>query len=212
MSARRSIIVRSKNKPTAIFSDSNHMSTVVEYPRSTDVILREASAARMVLSTGRNPDVVAFEISVVSYFLDAADLLGVPKSLAALYGICFASPEPLSHTEIKARVDLSTGSVSQGIRFLTDIGAIADVSAASDRAALTAPDVQLRKFILHYLEKRVEKQLTAGECRIQDIRNTIPRHEPDAVKLLTSRVKALEGWHTKASAMLPLVRAGLKLS
>jgi hypothetical protein len=50
----------------------------------------------LVLADGRDPENVRFEVAVITCFVDAADLLGVPKSLAAIYGICFASPDHFS--------------------------------------------------------------------------------------------------------------------
>src|SRR4051794_1898438 len=55
----------------------------------------KSPAARLVRADGRPADMVAFDEAVVAFFFDAADILGVPKSLAAIYGVCFASPEPL---------------------------------------------------------------------------------------------------------------------
>ena len=60
----------------------------------------------------RSASVVGFEEAVVDFFVDAADLLGVPKSVAVLYGIVFASPQPLSFADIEARGTLSKGSIS----------------------------------------------------------------------------------------------------
>lgn len=172
----------------------------------------EPSASRLVLPNGRPPEVVAFEVEVVSYFLDAADLLGVPKSLAAIYGLCFASPEPLSHADLKQRLDISTGSISQGIRFLAGIGALVDVSASDDRVARYAPDVELRKLLTHYLEQRVEAQLDAGKDRIRTIKSSVPRDSAAAAKLLQGRVAYLESWHTRSRALLPLIKGALRLT
>ncbi len=61
---------------------------------------------------------------MVAFFVDAAELLGVPKSVAAIYGIVFASPAALSFSEIEERLAISKGSVSQGLRVLRDVGAI----------------------------------------------------------------------------------------
>jgi DNA-binding transcriptional regulator GbsR (MarR family) len=162
------------------------------------------------LADGRDPEVVRFEVAVISYFLEAADLLGVPKSLAAIYGICFASPEPLSAAEIKQRLDISTGSVSQGIRFLTGIGALADVSKPGDRFSRYVPDIELRKLILHYLERRVEAQLDTGRKRIGEVKLAIPKQNADAEKLLAQRVEVLEGWHIKSRALLPIMKAAIR--
>ena len=70
----------------------------------------------------QSASVVGFEEAVVDFFVDAADLLGVPKSVAVLYGIVFASPQPLSFADIEARGSLSKGSVSQGLRVLRKMG------------------------------------------------------------------------------------------
>ena len=67
---------------------------------------------------------VEFEGGVVAFFTEAAGLLGVPKSVAAIYGLTFASPEPLTFAQIEERLDLSKGSVSQGLRVLREIGAL----------------------------------------------------------------------------------------
>ena len=70
----------------------------------------------LVRTEGRLPGVVAFEETMVGFFINAADFLGVPKSVAILYGIVFASPEPLSFSEIDARLHLNKGSIGQGIQ------------------------------------------------------------------------------------------------
>ena len=49
----------------------------------------------------------------MAFFWESAVLLGVPKSLAAIYAVCFASPEPLSFTDVRERLDISAGSISQ---------------------------------------------------------------------------------------------------
>ena len=168
--------------------------------------------AEVVVSDGRPADVVAFEGAVVSYFLDAADLLGVPKSLAVIYGICFASAEPLNPAEIRARVDLSAGSLSQGLRFLTGLGALLEVSVPGERAARYAPDVELRKLLIHYLERRVEAQLDAGQVHLKSMKANVPKGLGAKSKILKSRVESLSSWHRKSRALMPLLKGALKLS
>jgi DNA-binding transcriptional regulator GbsR (MarR family) len=166
----------------------------------------------IIVPDGRPAEVVAFERSVIAYFLDAADLLGVPKSLAVIYGICFASSDPLSPSEIRARVDLSAGSLSQGLRFLTGLGAIIEVSVPGERAARYAPDVELRKLLIHYLERRVEAQLDAGQVHLKSMKANLPKGLGSKSKILRSRVESLSGWHGKSRALMPLLKGALKLS
>lgn len=165
----------------------------------------------LVRSEGRPREVVAFEEEVVGFFLESANLLGVPKSLAAIYGICFASPEPLSFTEVHERLDLSSGSISQGLRVLREVGALKVVRTQLDSREFVTPDLELRKLIQHWITERLQRQLSAGQSRLQTIAKTVPGTRSAASKALRDRIKALQGWHDKASAVLPFVRTALKL-
>jgi DNA-binding transcriptional regulator GbsR (MarR family) len=166
---------------------------------------------RLVRSDGRAPEVVAFEESVVEFFLEAAELLGVPKSLAAIYGICFASPEPLCYSDVRERLNVSAGSVSQGLRILREVGALKVVAApALDRREFFVPDLALRKLVVHYLEERVEKQLDSGRGRLNVIIKAIPAGENGGPKILKTRLKALQTWHDKTRKLLPVAKGFLR--
>src|SRR5258708_7892040 len=82
----------------------------------------------LVIGGRRSAAVVAFEGAMVDFFVDAAELLGGQKSVAAIYGIVFASPVPLSFADIESRLDISKGSVSQGLRMLREVGALRAMS------------------------------------------------------------------------------------
>jgi DNA-binding transcriptional regulator GbsR (MarR family) len=165
----------------------------------------------LVRSEGRPREVVAFEEEVLVFFLDSANLLGVPKSVAAIYGICFASPEPLSFTEVQERLDLSSGSISQGLKVLREVGALKVVRTELDSREYVTPDLELRKLVQHWITERLQRQLSAGQSRLQTIAKTVPGSRSTASKALRDRIKTLQGWHDKASAVLPFVRTALKL-
>jgi len=76
-----------------------------------------------------SPAETEFEAAVVELFAQAADTLGIPKSVTAIYAVIFASPRPLSFADVEERLQLSKGSVSQGLRVLRDVGAIRAVDA-----------------------------------------------------------------------------------
>lgn len=92
----------------------------------------------MIRPNDRPADVVAFEESLVAFFLEAAVILGVPKSLAAIYGVIFASPEPLSFSEVQERLDISAGSISQGLRVLHEVGALR-IMPSAETAVVSGP-------------------------------------------------------------------------
>jgi HTH-type transcriptional regulator, glycine betaine synthesis regulator len=182
-----------------------------------------ASAAYLVRTEGRDPAVTAFEVELVSFFVQAADLLGVPKSVAAIYGICFASPDPLSLADIDERLDISIGSISQGLRVLREVGALRVVEGGGqrteggpirhdDRRDYYEPDLELRKLIDQWIEGRLQKQLSSGRNRLQAIARAVPAGRNGSAKLLRARLKALQTWHDKARGVMPIVKAFLKLT
>lgn len=174
-------------------------------------------AATLIRPEGRSAEVVAFETAVVSFFLEGAEILGVPKSVAAIYGVCFASPEPLSFADLNERLEISSGSISQGLRVLKEIGALKMVGAF-DRREYFAPDMELRKVASHFLEERVGRQLKTGHQRLKEMKKLIPAGPapaagvPPSEATLRDRVKYLQSWHDKANAAVPLLRTFLKLT
>lgn len=158
---------------------------------------------------------MAFESEMVAFFVDAAELLGVPKSVAAIYGIVFASPEPLSFSEIEARLAISKGSVSQGLRVLREIGAIKESQGLQLKARGSQsyePDMELRKLIKHFLESRLQSQLESSRGRLQQLESKIPTANAEQAVRLRDRTKYLTSWNKKARALMPIAKTFLKLS
>ena len=170
------------------------------------------AGSRLVVPGDRLADQVTFENSMVDFFVDAAGLLGVPKSVAAIYGVVFASPVPLSFADIDARLDISKGSISQGLRMLREVGALKEVSRAADRAELFSPDLELRKLIQRFLEQRLQKQLDTGRTRLAGLRKAATLFPAPAQKELLQRVKKLQQWHDRSCALLPLAKTFLNLT
>jgi DNA-binding transcriptional regulator GbsR (MarR family) len=166
----------------------------------------------VIRGEGRAVEEVAFEESLVGFFVEAADLLGVPKSVAIIYGVVFASPVPLSFAEIESRVFLSKGSISQGLRVLREMGALKEVSTPADKAERFAPDMELRKLIDRWIAERLQRQLAAGQVRLKALTRSLPGARSAEGKILRQRLKQLQNWHDKAAGALPLVRGFLKLA
>lgn len=184
----------------------------------------------LVRPAGRTPDKVSFDDAVVSFFVDAADILGVPKSVAAIYGICFASADPLSFSEIDERLEISSGSISQGLRVLKEVGAlkVADAPRVLPEAAPVTnsqelstsaravvrfePDLEMRKLVLQWIEKRLQAQLTSGSTRLDQIIQLMPPRSAKSLAALQMRFESLRTWHQKARSLLPLAKTFLKLT
>jgi len=171
-----------------------------------------AAQDSLVLPGNRAEEVVTFEREMVAFFVDAAELLGVPKSVAATYGIIFASAQPLSFSEIAARLDFSNGSVSQALRLLREIGAVKIATTDKDKLERFVPDLELRKLVARFLEHRLERQLDAGSVRLAGLKRSIPKADKREAEELRGRLRSLSDWHTRAGQLLPLARTFLKLT
>lgn len=166
---------------------------------------------RLIRADGRPADVVAFEEAVVAFFLESGEILGLPKSVAAIYGVCFANAAPLSFTDIVGRLDISQGSISQGLRVLREVGAL-KVVGSHDRREYFAPDVELRKLAMRFIENRLEKQLKSGKQRLKGLKTAIPVGDAAVTRELSNRLKYLQSWQDNASKLVPLAKTFLKLT
>src|SRR5882724_8821370 len=146
-----------------------------------------------------------FERECVGLFSELAQVLGVPRSVGQIYGLLFASPDPLSFTDITHRLNLSRGSVSQGMRALREMGAIRPVEASDSRREHFAPETELRKLIAGFLRGSFEPQLRRGTGQLMDFKarhGTKLEAEGEAGRVLLFRLAKLQLWHRKAAAAL----------
>ena len=208
-------------------------SVAVKSTSTLEEITPDAAVPSLVLGEGRAPEVVAFENRMVGFFVDAAELLGVPKSVAAIYGLIFATPEPLSFSEIAARLDFSNGSVSQGLKILREMGAIKE-AAGKPAAAFSSqpsahsstsgsklrarsvqyfePDIEMRRLIQRFIEQRLEAQLRRGETSLATLEQTSTVHAGEDRQVIDQRLAKIRRWHDRTRALLPVMKTFLKLT
>ncbi len=167
---------------------------------------------RLVKADGRPARIVAFEEAVVGFFLDSASRLGVPKSVAAIHGICFASPMPLCFSDIQERLDISAGSISHGLRVLNEIGALKMVRTNLSRREFFTPEVELGKLVKYFLDRRLKGQLDSFRGRLQAMGDRVPNGDAESVKFLRARLKVLRTWHDQTQTLLPVVRRFFNLA
>jgi HTH-type transcriptional regulator, glycine betaine synthesis regulator len=159
---------------------------------------------------GRSEQVLLFEREVVGFFVDAAEVLGIPKSVAAIYAICFASVEPLGFTEINDRLEISSGSISQGLRALREVGALKVVVTPIDYRERFEPDLQLRNLMARFIEQRLSRQLDSGYIKIKSLMRRLPPPVAGG-QLLRHRIVALQEWHRKTRAIVPFIKSFMAL-
>jgi len=145
-----------------------------------------------------------FERECVAFFAGVVGVLGVPPSVGQIYGLLFASPEPLSFTDILEVLNASKGSVSQGLNFLREVGAVRAVEKVGDRREYFEPELGLRRLMSGVVRERVAPLTETGAKRIGQLKQ-LAIVDDTAGKFYRSRVKQLETWRKQLRIALPLL-------
>jgi HTH-type transcriptional regulator, glycine betaine synthesis regulator len=148
-------------------------------------------------------------------------LFGVPKSVGQIYGVLYASPEPLSFSDIVELLDISKGSASQGLQLLRSLGAILEsdrssLASTSDfnssrearvsRGVVYAPELSLRQLVTGVLRGRIAPIATTGTDRLKRLK-VLAEQAPARSTFYLGRAKQLEIWRKRFTTVLPLLIA-----
>lgn len=148
------------------------------------------------------------EKEVIAIFVHMTQALGMPRSLGEIYGLLFATPEPLAFQDIVARLEMSKGSVSQGLRFLRTVGAIKPVVFAGDRREFFEPVVELRQLVAGFLRERLNPQIEMWGARAKALKPTdfeMGSLSEESRDILDNRLEKLKTWQKRAGTVLPMV-------
>ena len=156
----------------------------------------------------RGKPLTPIETDFIEIFMAMAEVVGVPRSVGEIYGLVYASAKPVSFQEIVDRLDLSKGSVSQGIRMLRTLGAVRVAYVRNDRRNHFMPETELRNLIGGLLKDRVHPQLEQGRQRLEKLRQKLKGaegHSAEDLEMLQARVQKLEAWQNKSAVLLRLL-------
>lgn len=143
------------------------------------------------------------EREVTSIFSDLAHLLGSPRSYGEIFGLLFISKEALTMEEIIFHLGISKGSASQGLRVLTEIGAVRRVKSDGSRSHGYLAEMELKRLLSGFLRERFNPHLERGADRLQDLNaivSDLPEEEREDVGI---RLEKLLMWHKRAMEALP---------
>ena len=157
-----------------------------------------------------------YESGLVEIFADLAELFGNPKSYGQIYGLLFANEQPLSMEEIAQRLDISQGSISQGLRQLEAFGAVVKERNNGSRQALYTAKLEMKLLISGFLKERVIPRLESTESRVKELRSSLTtslRSQTQVSALSSSalssarfRLDRVAKWHRSARTLLPVAR------
>lgn len=156
-----------------------------------------------------------FERECVDFFSEAVQLFGVPKSVGQIYGLLYASPEPLGFSDIVERLEISKGSASQGLQLLRTLGAINAADSITHNSTLSShsslrtayfPELSLRKLISGVLHERVKPLASASSERLAHLR-ALAEQDREQGDFYLDRVGQLETWRRRLKTVLPVLIA-----
>ncbi len=151
------------------------------------------------------PRLNGVETEVIDLFVQLSRALGLPKSIAEIYGLLFVSARPLAMDDLIQRLNLSKGSASQGLKFLRNLGAVRPIYVAGDRRDHYEAETELRNLMAGFLKEQLSPQLDAGRARLSRIEAMVKQLSPGQREKLGGRLDKLRSWEKTGKRFLPLV-------
>ena len=147
------------------------------------------------------------EQQVIDFFADGMRVLGLPRSIGEIYGLLFISSEPLSLDDLVARLAISKGSVSQGLRMLKTLGAIREAGNHSHRRTYYQPATDLKRLAGGFIKEQIRPHLESGKSKLEQLNITADSIEdPDRREFARERIDKLDTWIRKSSHVLPVLQ------
>ena len=134
-------------------------------------------------------------------------LLGLPKSIGLIYGAVFASPKPVEAGQICRKLQISRGSVSQGLRFLKELGAIRSEGLNRGRAEHFVAEDHLRGAIESFVLKKMSPAMEEFGHEIKHLERLM---SDGGNQNLSEKLEVLRRWHSHGKLLFPLITGFLK--
>jgi DNA-binding transcriptional regulator GbsR (MarR family) len=146
-----------------------------------------------------------FELEAIDLFIRSVQGLGLPRSIGEIYGFLFAQPQPQPMEVLVRRLGISVGSVSQGLKFLKNIGAVKVTFHPGDRREFFSAQTELRKLVVGLIKERIQPHLDNGEARIESMLQSSKKLPAGNRAILQGRIEILRNWRWKAAKALPFI-------
>ena len=147
------------------------------------------------------------EDSILHLCVKLCGILGLPKSVGLIYGAVFVSARPIEAGDICQKLKISRGSVSQGLKFLRELGAIRVEGDNGNRAEHFVVEDHLRKAVETFVTKKIGPAF-------EELGEEVVRLEKDPnlnlPEELREKLETIRRWHSHGQLLLPLVTGFLR--
>ena len=158
--------------------------------------------SRLVLEV---PTLGALEIEFIEMFVRLSRALGQPGSFGQIYGFIFISLQPQTMEDVEARLQISKGSASQGLKFLREIGAVRPVEVPGNRRVHYEAVAELRKLAGNFLREKIQPQLSISEDRLDRLAGLAQACPAGQRDHALRRISTLRTWSRNSRQVLPLL-------
>ena len=148
-----------------------------------------------------------FQSECAEIFMRAAVAFALPASVGQIYGLLFASAEPLSLDEICAMLKSSRGGTFQSMKWLREVGMIEGVRVPGLRKGHFRAVLNLRKLATSLLRMRVEPHISNGADHLERLRASLAPGDDPSSAFQRARYEQMARWHAFLADMLPLIKA-----
>lgn len=156
--------------------------------------------------TGLSP----WESSTIEVFIRAASLIGLPRSVGEIYGCLFCAQSPQTFDALAARLGISRGSVSQGLKLLRQLGAVKVQYVAGSRKDHYQPELSMKRLVHGFVRDQFAPHLESGSGRLDAIAALIESEADPALRLhAAQRISTLRTWQGRMQKLMPIIMAAL---
>ena len=147
---------------------------------------------------------------MIDVFVRAASLIGLPRSIGEIYGLLFCTPQALSFDELVERLQISKGSVSQGLKVLRQLGAVKLHYVPGSRRDHYQPELSMKRLVRGFIKDQFEPHLLSGSQRLDNIEALIQEAGDEASRgHALDRLETLRSWQKRTRKLMPIVMAVL---
>lgn len=145
----------------------------------------------------------SFEKHMVNLGIAGASAFSLPRSVGSIFGLIFASAEPVGLDDLIEKLGISRGSTSMGLNFLLKMGAIVPTTVEGSRRSVYEPEMSLRRLLDGILRTTVFPHLNDSGTRLDALEESLAELPAEERQLLSKRLNTLRSWQSKARTLAP---------
>jgi len=153
------------------------------------------------MSDIQNEALASWEVEVLDLFVGIFETFGLPKSIAMIYGALYCSDDPMLQEEICRKLAISSGSASQGLKLLGNLGAVHRQSPVGQRQSVYTAERSMRRLLAYFIDAQLRPRLNTGRERLERISEEVSEDDVSA----RQKIDTLMQWQKKADRALPVI-------